>query len=293
MVVHHAAHVGVATHRERVERRDVVNGCLAPQASVGRDTGRPGLRLQTGRTRSRSGSCADSFRAASCRHTLDRREEHVGRGAHEVDERFGFVLVEPPGDRAVHQRLERPRRRRVERVVEITSSLTALDELQEPRLGLVARSLRDDALVEAELDARDLAEHAAEERPLSLDRRGPCPRRAAERDRQSVWPRRRALRRAEAEPFEHGLGERFDEGVLRAEIVEYRCPATFAASAMSAIVTSSKPCSANRPPAMSSTRRRGSVRGSAVIGPESKTTWTRVQDLISGVVAAVQASLVV
>src|SRR5438105_1675718 len=46
---------------------------------------------------------------------------------------------------------------------------------------------------------------------------------------------------------------------------------------MSAMVTSSKPWSAKRSPATKSTRCRWST-GSAVIGPESKRRWTRVQE---------------
>src|SRR5436189_3400496 len=46
---------------------------------------------------------------------------------------------------------------------------------------------------------------------------------------------------------------------------------------MSAMVTSSNPRSAKRSPAQKRTRCRGSSWGSALIGLESKPTWTPVQ----------------
>ena len=66
-----------------------------------------------------------------------------------------------------------------------------------------------------------------------------------------------------AEHVEHGLGERLDERVLGAEVVEDGRPGDLGRCAMSAIVTSSKPRSAKRSPATSRTRCRWSSRQGA------------------------------
>src|SRR6185436_9967938 len=115
-----------------------------------------------------------SFRTATRRlRVFDRGEEDVGRGAHRIYERSAVVLVEPAGDGAVRQRTEGARNcARVEGGVEITVRLPALHELQQPRVGLVVCSLRDETLVEPELDACDLSEHAAKEASLRLDPEG-------------------------------------------------------------------------------------------------------------------------
>src|SRR5262249_18871148 len=118
------------------------------------DTDRLAPRQPTGRTQCWSWSSADSFRSPVVgRYALDGREEPLGGGAHPVDERSRLVGVQPAGDRAVGERLERLRDSRgLERGIEVATRLSAYDELEQPGVRLFGGAAGDHALVEAELD---------------------------------------------------------------------------------------------------------------------------------------------
>ena len=125
------------------------------------------------------------------------------------------------GDRAVHERLECGREYLGgELGAEITTALAALHQREHARLRLLVGALGHAAFIEAELNAHDLAEHAAKERTLALD---PLAHVLAQLP-EKFWCRGRVVRECFVEHVvvddEHRLGDRFDDRVLGSEVVE-------------------------------------------------------------------------